>query len=92
VSDPTDDEIIEWLLKVRADGDGLDLAPVDMFSAEAFDMRRAERQPCVVCGYRLATAAYIASTGAGNRWIDVCWTDYRRVHELNAVARGYPIG
>lgn len=92
MSDPADDEIIAWLLRVRHDGDGLDRAPADIFSAEIFDARRAERHSCRVCGYRLATAAYIVHAASGNYWVDVCWTDYRRVYELNKLAGSYPIG
>jgi hypothetical protein len=92
VSDPTDDEVIEWLRCVRLTGAGLDKAPEDMLSALLFDERRGEWRSCCVCGYRRATAAYIARTGAGNRWVDVCWTDYSRVRELNELAPDYSIG
>lgn len=92
MSDPTDDEVLGWLVAVRADGGGLDRAPEEVFSGHAFDERQGERHSCGVCGYRRAMAAYIVHTNAGNRWLDVCWTDYARVRELNRLARDYPIG
>ena len=92
MSDPTDDELVDWLHQVRADGAGLDPAPMDMVTAEIFEVRAHEQRPCCVCGYRMATSAYIAYTTNGSRWLDTCWTDYRRVRELNEVAPSYPNG
>jgi hypothetical protein len=92
VSDLTDDELVSWLVAVRADGGGLDPAPMDMVTAAMFDARAHEQRPCCVCGYRMATSAYIAYTANGSRWFDTCWTDYRRVRELNKVDIPYPNG
>lgn len=92
MSDPTDDEVLGWLIAVRADGGGLDPAPEETLSGLMFDERRGEWHSCGVCDYRRATAAYIVRTNAGNRWLDVCWTDYARVRDLNQLARSYPIG
>jgi hypothetical protein len=92
VSDLTDAELIDWLHEVRADGTALDPAPMDMITAEIFEVRRNEQLPCSVCGYRMAASAYIAYTANGSRWLDTCWTDYRRVRDLNEVAHSYPNG
>lgn len=93
MSDPTDAEVVELLQEIRIDGGGLDPAPEDMVTAAQFDARVHERRPCCVCKYRMATSAYIARTlSLGSRWVDTCWTDYRRIRELNEVAQGYPFG
>ncbi|MFF0674227.1 hypothetical protein ACFYVE_39190 [Streptomyces tendae] len=66
-------EPADLLARHGIDPGGLEVAPAPPARRETLARVQAPPRACVVCGDQAATARAVPFSGAGSRWVDLCW-------------------
>jgi hypothetical protein len=84
VKETTVDDLIEFLNSVHEDGSVLPAVPDGWTGGDITHRTEDEIHECLVCGNR-AHVAYVADSGSGKRWLDLCMPHAHEVRKANEV-------